>query len=63
VAVCPENAINLQGWTLKQYEAMVDMIVSDAYLEQGVIKNYQPWVAQPAPPGSQRVGLTLYEVF
>ena len=33
VAVCPENAINLQGWTLKQYEAMVDMIVSDAYLE------------------------------
>ena len=37
VAVCPENAINLQGWTLKQYEAMVDMIVSDAYLERGVI--------------------------
>jgi heterodisulfide reductase subunit A len=34
VAVCPENAINLQGWTLKQYEAMVDMIVSDAYLEE-----------------------------
>ena len=33
VAVCPENAINLQGWTLKQYEAMVDMIVSDQYLE------------------------------
>ena len=33
VAVCPENAINVQGWTLKQYEAMVDMIVSDAYLE------------------------------
>jgi heterodisulfide reductase subunit A len=33
VAVCPENAINLQGWTLKQYEAMVDMIVSDEYLE------------------------------
>jgi heterodisulfide reductase subunit A2 len=34
VAVCPENAINVQGWTLKQYEAMVDMIVSDAYLER-----------------------------
>ncbi len=34
VAVCPENAINVQGWTLKQYEAMVDMIVSDAYLEE-----------------------------
>ncbi len=33
VAVCPENAINVQGWTLKQYEAMVDTIVSDAYLE------------------------------
>ncbi len=29
VAVCPEKAINLQGWTLKQYEDMVDMIVSD----------------------------------
>jgi heterodisulfide reductase subunit A len=32
VAVCPANAINVQGWTLKQYEAMVDMIVSDDYL-------------------------------
>ena len=31
VAVCPENAINIKGWTLKQYEAMVDMIVSDDY--------------------------------
>jgi heterodisulfide reductase subunit A len=29
VAVCPENAINVKGWTLQQYEAMVDMIVSD----------------------------------
>jgi heterodisulfide reductase subunit A len=29
VAVCPENAIDISGWTLKQYEAMVDMIVSD----------------------------------
>lgn len=28
-AVCPENAIEVKGWTLKQYEAMVDMIVSD----------------------------------
>ncbi len=34
VAVCPENAINIQGWTLKQFESMVDMIVSDEYLEQ-----------------------------
>ncbi len=34
VAVCSENAINLQGWTLKQYEAMVEMIVSDDYLEE-----------------------------
>jgi len=29
VAVCPQNAINVKGWTLKQYEAMVDMIVAD----------------------------------
>ena len=34
VAVCPANAINVQGWTLKQYEAMVDMIVSDEYLQE-----------------------------
>ncbi|MFH2219698.1 MAG: CoB--CoM heterodisulfide reductase iron-sulfur subunit A family protein [Pseudomonadota bacterium] len=29
VAVCPEKAIDLNGWALNQYEAMVDMIVSD----------------------------------
>ncbi|MEJ2427562.1 MAG: CoB--CoM heterodisulfide reductase iron-sulfur subunit A family protein [Deltaproteobacteria bacterium] len=29
VAVCPENAINVKGWTLRQYEAMVDMVVAD----------------------------------
>jgi heterodisulfide reductase subunit A len=29
VAVCPENAINVKGWTLKQFEAMVDAIVSE----------------------------------
>ena len=29
VAVCPENAIDVAGWTLKQYEAMVDRIVAD----------------------------------
>jgi heterodisulfide reductase subunit A2 len=29
VAVCPENAIDVNGWVLKQYEAMVDMIVAD----------------------------------
>jgi heterodisulfide reductase subunit A len=29
VAVCPENAINVQGWTLKQYEAMVDAIAAE----------------------------------
>ena len=29
VAVCPENAIDVNGWTLKQYEAMVDRIVAD----------------------------------
>ncbi|MBW2342742.1 MAG: CoB--CoM heterodisulfide reductase iron-sulfur subunit A family protein [Deltaproteobacteria bacterium] len=28
-AVCPEKAINVKGWTLKQYEDMVDMIVAD----------------------------------
>ena len=28
-AVCPENAININGWTLQQYEAMVDMIVAE----------------------------------
>jgi heterodisulfide reductase subunit A2 len=27
VAVCPENAIDVNGWTLKQYEAMVDALV------------------------------------
>jgi heterodisulfide reductase subunit A len=32
VAVCPENAINVKGWALKQYEAMVDLIVKDDYL-------------------------------
>jgi heterodisulfide reductase subunit A len=29
VAVCPENAIDVNGWTLKQYEVMVDAIVSE----------------------------------
>jgi heterodisulfide reductase subunit A len=29
VAVCPHNAINVKGWTLKQYEAMVDAIVAE----------------------------------
>ncbi len=29
VGVCPEGAVQLQGWTLAQYEAMVDAIVSD----------------------------------
>lgn len=28
VAVCPENAIDVQGWTLQQYEDMVDAIVN-----------------------------------
>ncbi|MCG6908583.1 MAG: CoB--CoM heterodisulfide reductase iron-sulfur subunit A family protein [Deltaproteobacteria bacterium] len=28
VAACPENAINVKGWTLQQYEAMVDAIVA-----------------------------------
>ena len=29
VSVCPENAIDIAGWTLKQYEAMVDRIVTE----------------------------------
>lgn len=29
VAVCPENAIEVAGWTLRQYEAMVDRIVAE----------------------------------
>jgi heterodisulfide reductase subunit A len=29
VAVCPANAINVRGWTLKQYEAMVDIIAAE----------------------------------
>jgi len=28
VAVCPQGAINVNGWTLGQYEAMVDALVS-----------------------------------
>ena len=32
VGVCPENAIDINGWTLKQYQDMVDMIVSDQIL-------------------------------
>jgi heterodisulfide reductase subunit A len=29
VAACPENAININGWTLDQFEAMVDAIAAD----------------------------------
>jgi heterodisulfide reductase subunit A len=29
VSACPNRAINVQGWTLEQYEAMVDAIVAD----------------------------------
>ena len=28
VAVCPENAVDINGWTLQQYEDMVDAIVA-----------------------------------
>jgi heterodisulfide reductase subunit A len=28
VAVCPDNAVDINGWTLKQYEEMVDAIVA-----------------------------------
>ncbi|MEJ2148573.1 MAG: 4Fe-4S dicluster domain-containing protein, partial [Chloroflexota bacterium] len=29
VSACPNHAIDVQGWTLKQYEAMVEAIVAD----------------------------------
>jgi heterodisulfide reductase subunit A len=29
VSACPNQAIDVQGWTLKQYEAMVDAITAD----------------------------------
>ena len=29
VAACPNRAIDVQGWTLSQYEAMVDAIAMD----------------------------------
>jgi heterodisulfide reductase subunit A len=29
VPVCPNNAIQLEGWRIDQYDAMVDAIVSD----------------------------------
>ena len=31
-AVCPEKAIDINGWALKQYEDMVDAIVSDGFV-------------------------------
>ena len=33
VAVCPTGAIDLKGWSLKQYEAMLDMIVADELID------------------------------
>jgi len=35
VAVCPKRAIDVQGWTLNQYEAMVDGIVPHAFRPAG----------------------------
>lgn len=29
VSACPNSAIDLKGWTIKQYEAMIDAIVAD----------------------------------
>jgi heterodisulfide reductase subunit A-like polyferredoxin len=29
VSACPNRAIDLQGWTIGQYDAMVDAITSD----------------------------------
>jgi heterodisulfide reductase subunit A len=28
VAVCPDNAVDINGWTMKQYEEMVDAIIA-----------------------------------
>jgi heterodisulfide reductase subunit A len=33
VAVCPKEAIELKGWTVEQYDAMVDAILSDDLVE------------------------------
>jgi heterodisulfide reductase subunit A-like polyferredoxin len=30
VSACPNRAIDVQGWTLEQYEAMVEAITADA---------------------------------
>ncbi|MCA9934539.1 MAG: 4Fe-4S binding protein, partial [Anaerolineales bacterium] len=30
VSACPNQAIDLQGWSLSQYEAMLDAIASDS---------------------------------
>ena len=32
VAACPKKAIELKGWTLEQFESMVDALVSDEVL-------------------------------
>ncbi len=42
VAVCPRNAIAINGWTLGQYEAMVDMVVSDAGRRETAAENPAP---------------------
>jgi heterodisulfide reductase subunit A len=33
VSACPTHAIDVQGWTLRQYEAMVDAIAADLQIE------------------------------
>ena len=32
VGACPEGALNINGWTLQQYEAMVDAVVGTRQL-------------------------------
>jgi heterodisulfide reductase subunit A len=34
VSACPNRAIDVQGWTLEQYEAMVDAITADVLVEE-----------------------------
>jgi heterodisulfide reductase subunit A len=34
VSACPNHAIDVQGWTVRQYEAMVDAITANIHAEE-----------------------------
>jgi heterodisulfide reductase subunit A len=36
VAACPKNAVELKGWTIEQYDAMVDAILAEDLVSQAV---------------------------